>query len=183
MLEEGTIKKCIEGDRGAQEKLYSFYAPRLHGICLRYTTTMFEAEDIFQEAFVKIFRQLGNYKWEGSFDGWVRRIVVNTAIDHYKANMKKNNHVHLELLEESNLDYLALPHDMNDDDLVLILTKLPEGYRLVFNLYAIEGYSHKEIATMLNITEGTSKSQLSKARKYIQSLLHLHGIENGTGTI
>lgn len=183
MLEEGIIKKCIEGDRGAQEKLYSFYASRLHGICLRYTTTMFEAEDIFQEAFVKIFRQLENYKMEGSFDGWVRRIVVNTAIDHFKTNQRKNNHVHLELLEENNLDYISLPQDMGEEDLVLLLTKLPEGYRMVFNLYAIEGYSHKEIAAMLEITEGTSKSQLSKARKYIQSLLLLHSVKNGTGTI
>lgn len=183
MLEEGIIKKCIEGDRRAQEKLYTFYASRLHGICLRYTTTEFEAEDIFQEAFVKIFRQLANYKMEGSFDGWVRRIVVNTAIDHFKANLKKNNHVHLELLEESNLDQIALPYDMSEEDLVHVLNRLPEGYRMVFNLYAIEGYSHKEIATMLEITEGTSKSQLSKARKHIQSLLHLHGTEHGTGTI
>lgn len=174
----------MEGNRVAQEKLYAFYASRTYGICLRYTHSVFEAEDILQEAFIKIFNQLKSYKMVGSFDGWIKRIVINTAIDHYKANLKKHNHAHLELVKEYEIESFTLPQDLHEEDLLAMIDKLPEGYKMVFNLYAIEGYSHKEIADLLEINEGTSKSQLSKARRYLQTLLHSTTMEeNGTRTL
>ena len=176
MLEENIIKKCIQGDRVAQGNLYSFYASRTYGICIRYAGSSFEAEDILQDAFIKIFNRLGSFNMDGSFDGWIKRIVINTAIDHYNANAKKNNHIHLELLKDYDLEYVPETTDLHEEDLLNMLSKLPHGYKMVFNLYAIEGFSHKEIATMLNITEGTSKSQLSKARRHLQSLLHINNI-------
>jgi len=176
MLEENIVNKCIQGDRVAQERLYAFYASRTYGICLRYTNSTFEAEDILQDAFIKIFSRLGSFNMEGSFDGWIKRIVVNTAIDHYNANNKKNNHLHLEILEDYDIEFVPGSTDLHEEDLLIMLSKLPQGYKIVFNLYAIEGFSHKEIAQMLNISEGTSKSQLSKARKHLQSLLHLNNI-------
>ena len=183
MLDEALITKCIEGNRAAQEQLYNFYARRMRGVCVRYAKSDFEAEDIFQEAFVKVFRYLKNFKMQGSFDGWVRRIVVNTAIDHYKANLSNNNQVHLDVVEDYQLCSVEMPADLEVEDMMRILEKLPDGYKMVFNLYAIEGYSHKEIADMLNISEGTSKSQLSKSRKYIQVLFQQNSIEeNDTRT-
>jgi RNA polymerase sigma factor (sigma-70 family) len=184
MLDEALITKCIEGNRAAQAQLYHFYARRMRGVCVRYAKSDFEAEDIFQEAFIKVFRYLKNYKMQGSFDGWVRRIVVNTAIDHYKANLSNNNHLHLDVFEDYQLNSVVMPADLEVEDMMRVLEKLPDGYKMVFNLYAIEGYSHKEIADMLNISEGTSKSQLSKARKYIQVLFQQNSIEeNDTRTI
>lgn len=177
MLDEALINKCLEGNRAAQSQLYNFYARRMRGVCVRYAKSDFEAEDIFQEAFVKVFRYLKNYKMQGSFDGWVRRIVVNTAIDQYKANLSNNNQVHLDVFEDYQVGSVEMPADLEVDDMLRILEKLPDGYKMVFNLYAIEGYSHKEIADMLNISEGTSKSQLSKARKYIQVLFQQNSIE------
>lgn len=172
MLEEEIIKQCIAGNSKAQEKLYDFYARRMKGICVRYAKSVFEAEDIFQDAFIKVFTYLVNYKMEGSFDGWIRRIVVNTAIDHYKKNQSLEKHFEqYEGADEIETESFTVEQKLYADDLLKILSLLPDGYRLVFNLYAIEGYSHKEIADLLNISEGTSKSQLSKARRYIQHLL------------
>jgi RNA polymerase sigma-70 factor (ECF subfamily) len=183
MLDEALIAKCIEGNRAAQEQLYKFYARRMRGVCVRYAKSDFEAEDIFQEAFIKVFRSLKNFKMEGSFDGWVRRIVVNTAIDHYKENLVTNNQIHLDLLEDYQGISVEMPADLEVEDMMRILERLPDGYKMVFNLYAIEGYSHKEIADMMNISEGTSKSQLSKARRYIQVLFQQNSIEeNDTRT-
>lgn len=172
MLEEEIIKQCIAGNSKAQEKLYNFYARRMKGICVRYAKSVFEAEDIFQDAFIKVFTYLVNYKMEGSFDGWIRRIVVNTAIDHYKKNQSLEKHFEqYDGADEIETENVTIEQKLYADDLLKILSLLPDGYRLVFNLYAIEGYNHKEIADLLNITEGTSKSQLSKARRYIQHLL------------
>ena len=172
MLEDEIIKQCIAGNSKAQEKLYNFYARRMKGICVRYAKSVFEAEDIFQDAFIKVFTYLVNYKMEGSFDGWIRRIVVNTAIDHYKKNQSLEKHFEqYDGADEIETENVTIEQKLYADDLLKILSLLPDGYRLVFNLYAIEGYHHKVIADLLNITEGTSKSQLSKARRYIQHLL------------
>lgn len=184
MLDDDIVKKCMEGDRFAQERLYTMYAPRLYGICLRLASSKVEAEDILQEAFIKVFRRLGSYNGQGSLEGWIKRTVVNTAIDQYHLNNKKNNHLHLELVNEDQLESVAIPTDLDEQDLLAILEKIPPGYRLVFNLFAIEGYSHKEIGEMLSISEGTSKSQLAKARKYLQTLLyHYDNSAHGTRTV
>jgi RNA polymerase sigma factor (sigma-70 family) len=171
MLNAEIIKECIEGNRIAQERLYNFYASRMRGTCLRYAGSVFEAEDIFQDGFIKVFTNLKNYKNQGSLDGWIRRIIVNTAIDAYKKNIEKNAHVSYDMLEEEEIAQVEIADNLDEEDLIQVLAKLPDGYRIVFNLYAIEGFSHKEIADKLEITESTSKSQLFKARKQIQHLL------------
>lgn len=171
MIDSNLINKCISGDRQAQESLYKYYAPKLKGICMRYARSLFEGEDIFQEAFIKVFNNLSSFNYKGSFDGWVRRIVINCAIDHYKKNLVFKNQFPYEDVNESEIDFVEIADQLSVEELYEIINKLPEGYKLVFNLFAIDGYSHKEIAELLNISEGTSKSQLAKARRHIKDLL------------
>lgn len=170
-MEKEILDRCIKGDRQAQEILYRSQSRKVKGICLRYARTVFEAEDILQEAFIKIFTNLSKFNQSGPFEAWVRRIVLNTAIDFYKSNLYLENQVNIDSTGEA-LQLSAYDADqLSEEELLKILAMLPDGYRVVFNLYAIEGFSHKEIADMLNISEGTSKSQLSKARNYIKALL------------
>ena len=182
MLDKSIISKCINGDRKAQETLYNFYSSQMKGVCMRYARSSFEAEDLFQDAFIKIFKNLQNYKGEGSFDGWVRRIVINTSIDYYKKRMTQGDTVNYDDVNENDIDSkIELVNEIDLEVLIKLLNELPNGYRMVLNLYAIEGYSHKEIAEMLEVSESTSKSQLIKARKYFKSLLQKNRInENGT---
>lgn len=168
--EKEIIEGCLANKASAQEDLYNLYSRRMMSVCLRYTKSRFEAEDIFHEAFVKVFKNISYWKG-GSFEGWVRRIFVNTAINHYHKNKKFFDHVDASEAE-FNIPSLddAISH-ISTQELLQLINKLPEGYRLIFNLYAIEGYSHKEIASMLNIAEGTSKSQLSKAKIFLKNLI------------
>ncbi|HEX8549773.1 MAG TPA: RNA polymerase sigma factor [Cytophagaceae bacterium] len=171
MVDKKVIQKCIDGDRNAEEYLYRYYAPKMKSLCIRYARSGFEAEDIFQEAFIKVFRNLKHFSFQGSFDGWIRRIVVNTAIDHYNKNLDFNSHANFETVHESSIDFVEIADQLGVDELKEVINKLPDGYKLIFNLYAVDGYAHKEIADMLKISEGTSKSQLAKARKYIKNIL------------
>lgn len=140
-------------------------------MCMRYAHTSFEAEDIFQEAFVKIFKNIGTFKNTGSLEGWMKHIVVNTAINHYHSNKKYNNNSdiadHYDITSQEQ-DVLA---DITVDELMTLISRLSEGYRLVFNMYVVEGYSHAEIAKILQINEGTSKSQLSKAKNILRNMI------------
>lgn len=172
MLEAEIINLCIRNDRKGQEALYYKYAKKMKGICLRYASNTNEAEDIFHDAFIKVFSSIKNFKMQGSFEGWIRRIVINTAIDYYKKNLNLSNNVSIDDVGESELIDLSFDEQLHTEDLLKVLEKLPTGYKMIFNFYAIEGYSHKEIAELLSISEGTSKSQLSKARKYIQNILN-----------
>ena len=159
--------------------LYSKYAPVMLGICLRYSDLRADAEDILQDGFIKVFSNIASYRGEGSFEGWMKRIMINTAIDHYQRNLRHGHHYHVDELEE----YTALSdqadHDPDPppytripvDRLMEMVRKLPDGYRMVFNLYAIEGYSHKEVSGMLGFSENTSKTQLLKARKALRKML------------
>ncbi|MBC8172944.1 MAG: RNA polymerase sigma factor [Chitinophagales bacterium] len=157
------IEHCIAGERPAQKALYDKYSSKMMGICLRYANDYQSAEDILQEGFVKAFRNIGKFRHEGSFEGWLRRIMVNTAIEIHR---RKNNMY--PILEVDNIDIPLIHEDavsmLAKEDIMVMVRKLSPGYRTVFNLYAIEGYSHKEIAEQLNISEGTSKSQLARAR-------------------
>jgi len=174
MEEEQLIKNCQDSIRSSQEILYKKYATKLKGICLRYSRTEFEAEDIFQEAFVKVFHNIKKYDFKGSFEGWIKRIVLNTAIDHYKKNYSLLNILPIEQISEDNeASYSDILGYLSIEEILKIVQKLPEGYRLIFNMYAVDGYSHKEISEMLNISSGTSKSQLSKARKMIQKQIEI----------
>jgi RNA polymerase sigma factor (sigma-70 family) len=163
------INGCLKGDRRDQEILYRRYSARLYAVCLQYSGNDEEARDILQEGFIKIYENLVHYKYEGSFDGWVRRIIVNTALEKFRS---KHN-----LYRVDDIDQIPEPNAEPDNedyaglearDLMEIIRELPPRYRIVFNLFAIEGYSHKEISDMMSISEGTSKSNLSRARVILQ---------------
>ncbi len=170
MTEREIIEGCLANKASAQEKLYSLYSRRMMAVCLRYTKSRPEAEDIFHEAFVKVFRNI--HMWQGgSFEGWMRRIFVNTAINHFHQNKKYFDHVDSSYAETM----LAAPEnplaELSEKELLRLIDQMPEGYRLIFNLYVVEGYSHVEIAEMLKIAEGSSKSQLFKAKAYLKKLI------------
>jgi RNA polymerase sigma-70 factor (ECF subfamily) len=167
--EKDIIDGCLSGSRRDQELLYRRYSPKFYAVCLQYAGNTEEARDVLQEGFIKVFENLSHYSHEGSFEGWMRKIIVNTALEKYR------NRYYLFRVDD--IDEAAEPiagPDTNDfagleaHDLLNMIMELPPKYRMVFNLYAIEGYSHKEIGTMLNITEGTSKSNLSRARDILQ---------------
>ena len=163
------INGCLKGNRRDQELLYRRHSAKLFGVCLQYSGNDEEARDILQEGFIKIFENLVHYKHEGSFEGWMRRIVVNTALEKYRSKHNLYRVDDIDKLEETDAnpdtdDYAGL----EASDLMEIIRELSPKYRLVFNLYAIEGYSHKEISRMVNISEGTSKSNLSRARVILQ---------------
>lgn len=168
--EEELIKGCLKHDPVAQKHLYAQYSSKMYGICYRYVKDSMEAEDILVTAFTKIFNKIGQFKSEGSFEGWIRRIVVNEALTYLRRNRSMYLETDLDQAEREP-DYAALGDHLEAEDLLRIIKELPSGYRIVFNLYAIDGYSHKEIAEQLGISENTSKSQLSRARTYLQKVL------------
>ena len=168
--EEELVKGCLRRDQNAQRKLYEAYAGKMYSICFRYVKNSMEAEDVLVTAFTKIFDKIEQFKAVGSFEGWIRRIMVNEAL----SSIRKNKTMYLETdLEaaEREPDYDQLNNHLEAEDLVNLIQELPPGYRVVFNMYAIDGYSHKEIAEQLGISENTSKSQLSRARVFLQKLL------------
>jgi len=163
------INGCLKGNRRDQELLYRRYASKFYAVCLQYSGNDEEARDILQEGFIKIFENLIRYKYEGSFEGWMRRIMVNTALEKYRGRFNLYRVDDIDQIPEpdaapGNEDYSGL----EAGDLLEIIRELPPKYRMVFNLYAIEGYSHREIGKMVNISEGTSKSNLSRARTILQ---------------
>jgi RNA polymerase sigma-70 factor (ECF subfamily) len=165
------VKNCLAGRADSQELLYRRYASKMFGVCLRYAKNKMEAEDILQEGFVKVFQYLKSFRYDGSLEGWVRRIMVNTAINYYKSNIKYLQTLNIDDCTNEQTASVEAADNISLKTLLNLIQKLPEGYRMVFNLYVIEGYSHKEIANMLNISENTSKSQLSRARKVLQNKL------------
>ena len=169
--EEKLIRACQKGDAIAQREIYTKYSRKMMGVCMRYVNSQFEAEDILISGFMRVFDKIGQYKHEGSFEGWIRRIMVNEALGY----IRKNKSIFLEV-EIEKVDYHKEANTeaytgLEAEDLLRLVQQLPHGYKTVFNLYAIEGYSHKEIAEMLQISENTSKSQLSRARALLQQYL------------
>lgn len=165
---EDIVKGCQEGRAKFQKLLYELMSPKMLGVCMRYAKDDYEAEDMLQNAFIKIFQKIDSYRGEGSFEGWVRKIVINTSIEYYRKNLRG---IHTVDIDELGEDIAFTAFDMsriNIKALMKLIQSLPVGYRLVFNMYAIEGYSHKEIAGQLGITEGASKSQLSRARAILR---------------
>jgi RNA polymerase sigma factor (sigma-70 family) len=164
------LEGCKRADRRTQELLYKMLASRMLGVCMRYAKDHFEAEDILQTGFVKVFQKVNEFRGDGSFEGWIRRIMVNTAIETYRKNQRMLNLVDIDEV----FDAPQVTFDMDGlevKDLLNLIQQLSPGYKLVFNLYAIEGYAHKEIAKQLGITEGASKSQLSRARAILKDKL------------
>lgn len=168
--EDELIKGCLRRDSSAQKLLYDMYSSKMYGLCYRYVKDSMEAEDVLITAFMKVFDKIQQFKGEGSFEGWIRRIVVNEALTY----LRRHRSMYLETeLEQADREpnYSALSDHLEAEDLLKMIQELPTGYRIVFNLYAIDGYSHKEIADQLGISENTSKSQLSRARTYLQKVL------------
>lgn len=168
--ESDLINGCIEGNRRMQEELYRRFSPRMYAVCLRYAGMAEEAQDILQEGFVKVFKKIETFRSEGSFEGWMRRIFVNTAIEHFR---RKKYLQPVTEKEENTLEgnYLSVLDNLAERDILDLVQQISPGYRTVFNMYVVEGYSHKEIAEMLGISEGTSKSQLSRAKVILQDLV------------
>lgn len=167
------IDGCLQGDRRMQYELYQRFAPKMYGVCLRYAANAAEAEDILQEGFIKVFGKLDSFRREGSFEGWVRRIFVNTAIEHFrkKSYLQPITDKEEGVYEAKNLSVLD---NLAEKDIIGLVQELSPGYRTVFNLYVVEGYTHREIADQLGISEGTSKSQLSRAKLILQDLVQTH---------
>lgn len=175
--EEQLIEKCKKYDRVAQKMLYDRYAPILLGICMRYVFEKSEAEDILQEGFLKIFTKITEFEGRGSFEGWMKRVIVNTAITHYHKSSKHNKyHYDINDVQLPKNEKPAIGEaEFTSEELLYVIHSLPDGYKHVFNLYAIEGYKHKEIAEMLKIDINTSKSQYSRAKKLIRKKLEIYG--------
>jgi RNA polymerase sigma factor (sigma-70 family) len=166
--EPDLIKGCIEGDRKMQQELYRRFAGKMYAVCLRYANNSNDAQDLLQEGFIKVYRNLHRFRAEGSFEGWIRRVFINSSIEQYR---KKSAHLATVSDREENTiedtDISALD-SMAEKDIIKLIQELSPGYRTVFNLYVVEGYSHKEIGEQLGISEGTSKSQLARAKGILQ---------------
>ena len=165
-----TLEKCQRNDRKAQFELYKLYSKAMYNICLRMMKNDAEAEDVLQESFVKAFRNLGSYEYQATFGAWLKRIVINTCI----TELNKRKHIlsdidNYDVVDESVDDVAELEMDMGR--LKAAINSLPEGYRIIFNMYAVEGYDHQEIGEILNISDSTSKSQYSRAKKKLRQML------------
>lgn len=168
--QEDLIKGCIRRERSAQKRLYDTFSSKMYALCCRYVKDSMEAEDVLVTAFTKILDRIDQFKGDGSFEGWIRRIVVNESLTYLRRNRSMYVETELEAADRDP-DYQHLSDHLEAEDLLSMIQELPVGYRMVFNLYAIDGFSHKEIADQLNISENTSKSQLSRARVFLQKLL------------
>lgn len=165
------IEACKKGDKYAFKQIFDTYSRKLLAIACRYTVDKSEAEDVLQDTFIKVFKTIHNYQSRGSFEGWLRRIVVTTSLNYYKSKKSKMNEHYSSEVEFIHDESFSIDAHLNSEDLLKIIHQLPDGYRMVFNLNVIEGYTHKEIAEQLGISEGTSKSQLAKAKKVLKSIL------------
>jgi len=166
--ESDLIAGCIAGDRKMQEELYNRFASKMYAVCLRYANNSDDAQDLLQEGFIKVYKNLHRFRAEGSFEGWVRRVFINSSIEHYRKKQAKLTTVsdkEENTIEDSDISALD---SLAERDIINLIQDLSPGYRTVFNLYVIEGYSHKEIGELLNISEGTSKSQLARAKSILQ---------------
>lgn len=172
MNDEQLVKKCLEKDSLAQKQLFDSFSRKMMGVCLRYTKDAEEAQDVLQIGFVKVFEKLHLFNNEGSLEGWIRKVVINTALDQIRKNKKFENNIDLAAVDyqipSENENVLG---QLSVNDLLKIIQAMPTGFRTVFNMYAIEGYSHQEIADQLNISINTSKSQYSRARVYLQRII------------
>ncbi len=172
------IQKSKKQDLKSQSEIYQLFAGKLFALCVKYSKTHHEAEDNLQEAFIIIFKKIEQYKFKGSFEGWMKRIVINTALQTYRKKKVLN------LVEENYPDEVEV--DVNEEDVSLdfllrIIQELPDRYRMVFNLYVLDGYSHREISELLGIAEGTSKSNLSRARVILKDKVELNQQQQNVG--
>ena len=177
MNDETLVKECVSGKAKAQRMLFDRYSAKMLGVAIRYIKDKERAEDVLQDAFIKVFKNLDRFKHDGSLEGWIRRIVVNTALDQLRKNKKRQGDIELDnsFLEITTNNFTE--ERLQAESLMKLVQALPDGYRTVFNMFAIEGYSHKEIAKKLGITENTSKSQYSRAKTALREILNKLNIE------
>jgi len=171
MTDEQLVAGCLKGDPIAQKALYKAYSRKMMSICMRYAAGREQAHDILQDGFVKVFTKMDHYRGDGPLGGWIARTMVNTALDHLRRNKPYDHSVDLSDAEHLHAEDEHVLSGMTTDEIMALIQALPPGYRTVFNLFAIEGYAHKEIAEMLGVSENTSKSQFMKARAYLRRLL------------
>ncbi|MGV3630505.1 MAG: RNA polymerase sigma factor [Bacteroidota bacterium] len=171
MDEISLVNECIKGNPIAQKKLFEKFAPKMLFVCKRYCKDEQDAEDMLQDGFIKIFSSLDKYKHEGSFEGWVRRIFVNSCLDFLRKQKQLGDTASLDDVSYKIEDASFTNKTLEVEDLMQMIARLPKGYQVVFNLFAIEGYTHKEIAELLRISEETSKSQYFRARAHLKNYL------------
>jgi RNA polymerase sigma factor (sigma-70 family) len=170
LTEQELISSCKNNDRRAQKALYDKFAPKMFGVCKRYVKTIENAEEVLIEAFCKVFQKMEMYSGEGSFEGWIRRIVVNESLMFLRKNFRFNEHADIDDVPVQAV-HVTIEDELSANEILALLDQLPTGYRTVFNLYVLEGFKHKEIAEMLNISINTSKSQLILAKKRLKDLV------------
>lgn len=167
-VEKELVEGCINRDRKVQKKLYDLFSSRMYGVCLRYSNDRETARDIMQEGFINIYKNIHKFRFTGSLEGWMKRIMINKALENYRSNTNYRNQSSIEFAEDQSHSSWIV-ENISKDELLKVVQKLAPGYRAVFNMYAIEGFSHAEIAEMMEISESTSKSQLSRARQLLQA--------------
>ncbi len=171
MTDETLISGCLQNDPAAQRELYNRYSPKMLSVCYRFSQSREDAEDMLQEGFIKIFTQIHTFQNKGAFEGWIRRIIVHTCINFLKKYKKFNDNVDLSTAAYLHVKEETLPSLMQAKQVIECIRLLPVGYRTVLNLYAIEGYTHKEIADMLDIEESTSRSQYTRSKSMLETIL------------
>ncbi|HVZ98358.1 MAG TPA: sigma-70 family RNA polymerase sigma factor [Chitinophagaceae bacterium] len=171
MTEELMLQGCLDNSAAAQEALYNRFSPRMLGVCYRFARNREDAEDMLQEGFIKVFSQIHQFRSQGALEGWVRKIIVHTCINVLKKNKKFTDSVDLFHADSIYLNENNIPSILQAKQVVECIRMLPVGYKTVLNLYAIEGYSHKEIASILDIEESTSRSQYTRAKAMLEALL------------
>lgn len=171
MTEQSIIAGCLQNDPLAQRELYNRYSPKMLSVCYRFAQNREDAEDMLQEGFIKVFTQIHTFQNKGAFEGWIRRIIIHTCINLLKKNKKFHEQLSLEYAETVQFKEETIPSMMQARQVVECIRQLPLGYRTVLNLYAIEGFSHKEIGTMLDIEESTSRSQYTRAKNMLETML------------
>jgi RNA polymerase sigma-70 factor (ECF subfamily) len=170
--DEELVKGCIGNDRKVQELLYRRFAKEMYAICLSYAKDRSAAQDILQDGFVKVFEKIRSFHHDGSLAGWIRRIITNTAVDHYRRKSTLNKFIEFDPMPMDRTGENNISDSLHTREILEQVRKLPDGAQVILNLYALEGFSHKEIAEKLQISEGTSKSQVNRARNLLQKLLH-----------
>ncbi|HEY8403633.1 MAG TPA: sigma-70 family RNA polymerase sigma factor [Flavobacteriales bacterium] len=171
MTDQELANGCAAGKRDAQELLWKLYSRKMMTVCLRYCDSQEEAEDVLQEGFIKVFDKIGQWQGTGPLGGWIRTIMVNTALTYLRSRNKWRNTTDIETVQHIDAEEISAISRMNEQSLLELIEKMPSGYRTVFNLFAIEGYPHKEIAEMMGISENTSKTQFLKAKNWLKKHL------------
>lgn len=171
MTDHELAQACLEGKREAQELLFRLYSRKMLAVCARYTESREEAEDVVQEGFIKVFERMSQWQGTGSLGGWIRTVMVNTALSYIRSRKKWKDHTDLDAADELDAGEMDALAQMNAEEILRLISTMPTGYRTVFNLFAIEGYGHREIAETLEISENTSKTQYLKAKAWLKKAL------------